>query len=287
MKKARKKRKARKLLERAWASLEIDRLTMPGIGPAASPLALAGPRAGEPAYMVGHGTPRDERAFPWVLEADGQAVRLDQDLEAPEAYQDADPEAWINGDEMSAVEDGPLDLPSDADAGPWVDERGLALDPPDAAPDPRMDERELALARPVAVDPAAPEAPAYADRRDGSPVAGTTPDARDPAIEGLLSSEGHDDAADPTAPLMRSGPLAVRGLNNGTPQTWARQDGDLARKTLLTAGPDAGSWVGAIAGTSNATADITFNVYLGDGRRTTWWVRRPSPPVPGPGRSPP
>ncbi len=185
MKKARKKRKARKLLERAWASLEVDRLTMPRIEPAARPLALAEPGAGEPAHVVGAATPGDEGAFPWILGPDRQAVRLEQDLETRKAYDDAGPGTSRNVADIPDADDEPVDLTSDV--------------------------------------------------------------------------------PDPATPPGGSAPLAVRSLNNGTPQTWTNRDLALARKTLLTAGAEAGSWVGAIAGTSNDPADITFNFYLGDG----------------------
>ena len=79
------------------------------------------------------------------------------------------------------------------------------------------------------------------------------------------SIERHDPASDPPALPIRPEPLAVRSLNNGTPRIWTNRDPALARKTLLTAGAEAGSWVGAIAGTSSEPTDITLNVYLGDG----------------------
>ena len=96
-------------------------------------------------------------------------------------------------------------------------------------------------------------------------VAGTTPDDRDVEPASSPSIERHDPASDPPALPIRPEPLAVRSLNNGTPRTWTNRDPALARKTLLTAGAEAGSWVGAIAGTSSEPTDITLNVYLGDG----------------------
>ena len=140
----------------------------------------------------------------------------------------------------------PLDPaePSDAGTGSWADEAVPAAD---------------------ASDPAAPVTVTLLDRPVPSPVVDASPEDRDLGRDASSSIEPHDPSPDPPAQGMHPEPLMVRSLNNGTPRTWTHQDGDLARKTLLTAGPDAGSWVGAIAGTSDATADILFNIYLGDG----------------------
>jgi hypothetical protein len=149
----------------------------------------------------------------------------------------------------------PLDRaePPNAESRSWAD----AADLPDEAVE--------AVETADAPAPAGPVAVAYPDQPVPPLVHGASPEDRDLRHEASSLVERHDPASDPPVPRMRPEPLAVRGLNNGTPRAWTHQDGELARKTLLTAGPDAGSWVGAIAGTSDAPADITFNVYLGDG----------------------
>ena len=176
----------------------------------------------------------------------------------------------------------PLDRGEPLDAGTgswadeadsWVDEAELALDLPDTAAYRWTNRQEFAAgadeadraAGVDASDPAGPVAVTYPDRPVPSPGAAASPEDRDLGHDASSSIERHDPASDPLVPRMRPEPLAIRGLNNGTPRAWTHQDGDLARKTLLTAGPHAGSWVGAIAGTSDATADILFNIYLGDG----------------------
>ena len=152
--------------------------------------------------------------------------------------------------------------PSEAAAGSWADEDELALDQSDAAACPWMNEGELGAE--VADVGEGDDAGRAADAGEAT-VAGTTPDDRDVEPASSPSIERHDPASDPPALPSRPEPLAVRSLNNGTPRTWTNRDPALARKALLTAGPEAGSWVGAIAGTSSEPTDITLNVYLGDG----------------------
>ncbi len=236
MKKTKKKHRARMRLEQAWAWQVPGGRGAPWVAPSVRPLDPIEPSD------AGTGSWADE-ADSWVDEAE-----LALDLPDTAAY------PWTNEREFTA---------RGAEAGRAAEVDAAGVDEADEAGDAA--EAAEAVGTADASDPDRPMTVAYPDRPVSSPVADASPEDRDLGHDASPSVEPHDPSPDPPAQGMRPDPLAIRGLNNGTPRTWTHQDGDLARKTLLTAGPDAGSWVGAIAGTSDATADIVFNIYLGDG----------------------
>ena len=224
------------------------------------------------------------RGAPWVV----PSVRPLDTAEPSDAGTGSwadEADSWVDEAELA------LD-PADTAAYPWMNEREFAdeADEADEAAGTAADAREAdraaevnaagadeadeanesaeaaeAVATADASDPARPVTATLLDRPVPSPVADASPEDRDLGHDASSSIEPHDPSPDPPAQGMHPEPLMVRSLNNGTPRTWTHQDGDLARKTLLTAGSDAGSWVGAIAGTSDAAAETLFNIYLGDG----------------------
>ena len=254
MKKTKKKHRARMRLEQAWAWQVPGGRGAPWVVPSVRPLDPIEPSD------AGTGSWADE-ADSWVDEAE-----LALDLPDTAAY------PWTDEREFAAVAGEPAEAAEavgtaaeacEADRAAEVNAAGVdEADEADEAGD--ADEADEAVGTSDASDPAQPTTVAHPDRPAPSPVADASPEDRDLGHD-ASSIERHDPASDPPAQGRRPEPLVIRGLNNGTPRAWTHQDGDLARKTLLTAGPDAGSWVGAIAGTSDATADILFNIYLGDG----------------------